>query len=103
MPGINVIDNDGDVQSFPDASTWHVDDRGQLHLNSAAGPVASFAKDCWQGASTEDETGPAVKRTTLADVLAELRAIHATITPDARRVVLEAVDAGRFAPGGDLA
>jgi hypothetical protein len=79
MPGINVIDNDGDIQRFPDAATWHVDDRGQLHLNSSAGPVASFAKDCWQGASTEDETGPAVKRATLDDVLVELRAIHLTL------------------------
>ena len=79
MPGINVIDNDGEVQRFPDASTWHVDDRGQLHLKSAAGPVASFAKDCWQGASTEDETGPIVKRTTLGDVVLELRATRAVL------------------------
>lgn len=80
MPGINVIDGDGDIQHFADAASWHVDDRGQLHLNSTNGQVASFAKDCWQGASTEDETGPPVKRTTLADLLAELQAIHASIT-----------------------
>jgi hypothetical protein len=79
MPGINVIDNDGEVQRFPDASSWHVDDRGQLHLKSNAGPVASFAKDCWQGASTEDETGPAVKRTTLDDVTRELHEANANL------------------------
>ncbi len=77
MPGINVIDSDGDLQRFPDATTWHVDDRGQLHLKNSAGPVASFAKDCWQGASTEDETGPGVKRATLDDVVAELRHLRA--------------------------
>lgn len=88
MPGINVIDSDGDLQRFPDATTWHVDDRGQLHLKSAAGAVASFAKDCWQGASTDDETGPGVKRATLDDVVRELREIKDLVTATPKSVVL---------------
>lgn len=91
MPGINVIDSDGDLQRFPDATTWHVDDRGQLHLKSAAGAVASFAKDCWQGASTDDETGPGVKRATLDDVVAELR----NIGRDVGRALNDAARVGR--------
>lgn len=79
MPGINVIDSDGEVQHFPDASTWHVDDRGQLHLKNGNDQVASFAKDCWQGAGTDDEVGSPVKRTTLSDVILELRAIKLAI------------------------
>jgi hypothetical protein len=83
MPGINVIDSDGEVQRFPDASTWHVDDRGQLHLKNGSVQVASFAKDCWQGAGTDDEVGSPVRRTTLDDVVLELRAIkNAVVAAD---------------------
>lgn len=60
MSGISVIDADGDIQEFADATTWHIDDRGQLHLNSDNGPVASFAKDRWQGAGTSDSAVPAM-------------------------------------------
>lgn len=60
MPGISVIDADGDIQEFADATTWHIDDRGQLHLNNDTGPVASFAKDRWQGAGASDSTVPAM-------------------------------------------
>lgn len=60
MPGISVIDADGDIQEFADATTWHIDDRGQLHLNADDRPVASFAKDKWQGAGTSDSAVPAM-------------------------------------------
>lgn len=81
MPGINVIDADGDVQRFPDATTWHVDDRGQLHVKSNTTPIASFARDKWQGASTNDEMGEGVKRVTLEDLLVELTAIRKAVVP----------------------
>lgn len=58
MSGINVIDRDGDIQPFPDATTWHIDDRGQLHLNRNSFPVASFAKDSWQGVGTAEAVTP---------------------------------------------
>lgn len=97
MPGINVIDNDGEVQRFPDASTWHVDDRGQLHLKGGDLPIASFAKDCWQGAGTDDEVGSPVRRTTLDDVVSELRAIRlALLSPDIADAVNKAVAEGFF-------
>lgn len=54
MPGLNVLDDDGDLQIFTDANVWHVDDRGQLHLNQNAVPVASFAKDRWQAVAVAD-------------------------------------------------
>lgn len=59
MSGISVIDADGDIQEFADATTWHIDERGQLHLKSADKQVASFAKDCWQGAGTSESSVPA--------------------------------------------
>lgn len=59
MPGISVIDSDGDIQEFADATTWHIDDRGQLHLKAGDKPVASFAKDRWQGAGTSESSVPA--------------------------------------------
>lgn len=77
MPGINIIDGDGDVQRFPDAEAFHVDDRGQLHLTASnKRQVASFAKDCWRGVSTEDQVDEPVKRATLDDLLRELQAIR---------------------------
>lgn len=54
MPGINVLDQDGDSQFFVDATTWHIDDRGQLHLKKEVQPVASFAKDRWQAVGFAD-------------------------------------------------
>lgn len=59
MSGISVIDADGDVQEFAEATTWHVDDRGGLHLKADSKPVASFAKDGWQGVATSEASGPA--------------------------------------------
>lgn len=59
MPGISVIDGDGDIQEFADATTWHVDDRGQLHLKAGDKQVATFAKDRWQGAGTSESAVPA--------------------------------------------
>lgn len=77
MPGINIIDGDGDVQRFPDAEAFHVDDRGQLHLTASnKRQVASFAKDHWRGVSTEEQVDEPVKRATLDDLLAELRTIR---------------------------
>lgn len=60
MPGINVIDADGKQQHFADATTWHIDDRGQLHLKSDRAAIASFAKDTWRAAGNDesDEVGP---------------------------------------------
>ena len=78
MPGINVVDRDGDLQRLPDGSSWHIDDRGQLHIKNGTIPVASFAKDCWQGVVTEDEVGPA-DRQTLDDVARELREANARL------------------------
>lgn len=61
MPGLKVIDSDGESQEFVEANTWHIDDRGNLHLRSTANaPVASFARDKWQAvASIEPRDGEA--------------------------------------------
>lgn len=79
MPGINVIDADGDVQEFADATTWHVDDRGQLHLKNAEKPVATFAKDRWQGVGTSEASSLSLAAHTVAlqahtEQLAEIHA-----------------------------
>lgn len=58
MSGINVIDRDGSIQEFPEATTWHIDERGQLHINRHDHQVASFAKDFWQGVSTATVAAP---------------------------------------------
>lgn len=53
MPGINVLDADGDRQELTDATAWHVDDRGQLHLKAGEKAVATFAKDRWQAVAVD--------------------------------------------------
>lgn len=58
--GVNVVDMDGDRQEFPDATTWHVDERGQLHLNGEAGPVASFSREGWQSAGKSEAAASSV-------------------------------------------
>lgn len=89
MSGITVIDADGDPQDFAEATTWHIDDRGQLHLNDEGGKqVASFAKDKWQGAGTSESGSLALTAHTVAvqaqnEVLSEihdaLRSIAAAV------------------------
>ncbi|MCW2785248.1 MAG: hypothetical protein JWP74_1765 [Marmoricola sp.] len=81
MSGISVIDADGKIQEFAEAITWHVDDRGQLHLKSESGPVASFAKDRWQGAGTSEANslGLNAQAAAIEAHTAELVQIHAVL------------------------
>lgn len=53
MSGINVIDSDGDRQELVDATSWHIDDRGQLHLKAGDQAVATFARDKWQSVAAD--------------------------------------------------
>lgn len=53
---ITVVDADGDVQTFTDANTWHIDDSQNLHLRSAQNrAVASFAAGRWQSVGRAEE------------------------------------------------
>lgn len=88
MAGISVIDADGDIQEFADATTWHIDDRGQLHLKAGDKQVASFAKDKWQGAGTSEASSLATtaQAAALAAHTEQLAEIHSSL-----REVLAAV------------
>ena len=53
---ITVVDADGDVQTFTDANTWHVDEKQNLHLRSQQNrAVASFAVGFWQSVGRAEE------------------------------------------------
>lgn len=52
---INVIDHENVRQQFHDATTWHIDERGQLHLSGASGQVASFSREGWLSVGTHAE------------------------------------------------
>lgn len=55
MP-ITVVDRDDDSQTFADASTWHVDPDGHLHLRSRSNKqVASFAAGAWQSVGNAED------------------------------------------------
>lgn len=81
MPGISVIDGDGDIQEFAEATTWHIDDRGQLHLKKGSEPVASFAKDRWQGAGTSEsgQLAATAQAAALAEHTEALAEIHSAL------------------------
>lgn len=81
MSGINVIDSDGKIQSFEEATTWHIDDRGQLHLKAGEKQVATFAKDRWQGAGTAEASSPAALHPDLGlEILQQLAEIKSTLS-----------------------
>lgn len=82
MSGISVIDKDGEIQEFAEATTWHIDDRGQMHLNNESGKqVASFAKDHWQGVAMSDPNslGLSAQAAATREHTAELVEIHAVL------------------------
>ncbi|HET8614291.1 MAG TPA: hypothetical protein VFL94_02115 [Actinomycetales bacterium] len=58
---LNVIDRDNERQCFADANTWHIDERGNLHLSGGRGsPVASYAAGAWLSVGSVDAQPGAV-------------------------------------------
>jgi ferredoxin len=44
-----------DTTSTFTGTHWHVDDRGQLHVNNDKEPIATFARDYWAAVESQVE------------------------------------------------